>query len=1677
MAHRKKIVLFGVIFTFLLAFVILHHPLICMGAKSYLSSRLPRGGKLTFEYKTAHIEAGQFILHDVVIRRLEKEGSPGFDVQVDDLKFAFDFQLFPFHFKPKVVVDHPQVDLVAGDIRAVEKKKTVYQLLDKHLFRTPIKIRQGELHFGEQVAFLSFESPEEGKAGSLKLSKEIGADTGFSATFSKEGQELSFAMDFKSLDLPWVFEMGRYFFPALSPEIKVQEGKVEGSLSLSLSNPNTIDYVKYHIDLTALTLVHEKYGVQLDLHHIGWKEHFATKQELGEMGSHAFFEKVWPYFIGDGELSGLKITIGDSEETRHWEMADVRGGLRFSKQNAPFVHLYGTFSCDQRDYPFQLTGEGFIEDEEFWKIAADLNLQGEDKTRAYVAFTSRGEHRYLLQTEFAEVNTDLLGLFHHLTAIQVPKAQALKVEKGIFAGKMQGWIEDKKLKRLEVIHFLSKEVQATFPSQALVCRADEVSGKGEFDFSTPDFFDGTFWELAVVEGKIQTQREQQVDHLCCHISMHDQYIKPSKLACWLKGVKGEVLFEGLYTHLNLNMGIELFPEAFSEFMGLKKSKALKEPIALDVNIHLKTVQERMTVEGLLTCLHGEKQKDTVQFGWNWNLAKLWMGGFQEALDLGWFKAVDLSDHTLNIPLLLGNRNWRGEGKVNLDGTFNAHAVEFSLDPTDLIYRSSAVDIMPNPKKEGKAPSCTFNFDFKEKNWRGKIPLKGAKLLEHSFGLEFDSFTSEVDLEREEFLFQNVDAYSQGVRFQAEMALDYKDSDQSELTINTYQIDGEAHHVMGFLRHFELFKTLNLPLQGTIRSGPGEMRLRAYVGERGQLLEWKIALHFQEGRYPFSKTLAFENLAGDLYYSAEDQLFKIKKAEGQLLLCAGEKPKSYELNIPLLELDAGHGCWNYDVRLEAPTHDICRIVGTALKEDKELEFLIDHEHSRLFGAKMDVSKLSFTEEGLLSQVEANMLMSSLDLFHHVDFLSSAGLMPLKPIFVHEMRTPQFEGETKLAFSFNRGEERLTFKASSDHLLCGPLNLDHLAIHMERNGDHIILDQFEAGSLAMRASMDKDQDVWSMPQFEVNWKSCHLKGGKGSFNEKEKKLKLPLEGLKVQLEELKTLFPLSALDWSYLTGTLFATGELTFDLSKGLRNLSFDSAIKMVGENFGRGKLRLESSDTLHLSFDLDQGFEMKEANFNFLHPRSNQHWAKCHFDALAFVNQEWKGENFILIVPPEMIQFLGQTRSLPHLGYEEERLMLFDHPVRWDNQIEATMDFIIGKESQAKGHLKEGYYWIGDKAWYLNDFAFVYEKGAFDLNLNTLFDEHPFDLKAHLSFLPHLTSKIVIQETFREERGSGKPLVINTGWNEQEGFYIRNIEGQVCGLDFDFHHNPRESFLDRAVLSGQLKVNVPTFVKLLPKEVQEAVQTFEIGKGYELSGDLTLSKLNFEDSHFIGYLKGKNFQLMGSVMGTLLSEIAIHPHNIELTKFNVSDASGIFKMESIRIEQMPDARWHLVIPELAIQDFRPSLLKKIGKYPGRIKPLTIRELYFRNIRGYLGEAKSFTGKGELNFINTFKRDYNLLDIPFEILGRLGLDMGLLVPVRGDLNFIMVDGRIYLTELKGSYSEGKRSQFFISPSQPSYVDFDGNLNINIKMKQYVLLKITEPFTLSIAGTFENPKYGLK
>jgi hypothetical protein len=168
--------------------------------------------------------------------------------------------------------------------------------------------------------------------------------------------------------------------------------------------------------------------------------------------------------------------------------------------------------------------------------------------------------------------------------------------------------------------------------------------------------------------------------------------------------------------------------------------------------------------------------------------------------------------------------------------------------------------------------------------------------------------------------------------------------------------------------------------------------------------------------------------------------------------------------------------------------------------------------------------------------------------------------------------------------------------------------------------------------------------------------------------------------------------------------------------------------------------------------------------------------------------------------------------------------------------------------------------------------------------------------------------------------------------------------------------------------------------------------------------------------------------------------------------------------------------------MTINNFRPSLLHVRGEAPPSIaKALVVRQLDLRNFHGTLGDRQSYSGKGRFLFANPPKRNlqHTIFALPAELMARLGLDFGVLNPVRGQIFYDIKDSKIIFTRFKDVYSKGRLSKFYLSNSGfQSHMDFDGNLNLQIRMKQYNLFfKLAELFTVTVQGNLKKPLYSLQ
>lgn len=312
--------------------------------------------------------------------------------------------------------------------------------------------------------------------------------------------------------------------------------------------------------------------------------------------------------------------------------------------------------------------------------------------------------------------------------------------------------------------------------------------------------------------------------------------------------------------------------------------------------------------------------------------------------------------------------------------------------------------------------------------------------------------------------------------------------------------------------------------------------------------------------------------------------------------------------------------------------------------------------------------------------------------------------------------------------------------------------------------------------------------------------------------------------------------------------------------------------------------------------------------------------------------------------------------------------------------------------------------------------------------------------------------------------------LKVDWTYQDRLCIQSIEGMCAGIETSFH-------LDGDSLIGSARVNGNEFRHLLPEKIAKVFHELKVGKGYELMG--RLSFVNGSGASFRGIISGKQIELFGFELKNILAQIEWDTEHLSITNLKVSDFAGVLKVESISAHGVGDSPWTISIPHIIVTELRPSLLQDVGGPPGKLSPLVVREIRIDDFQGLVDDSKTYTANGWLYFINSYKRESSILELPSDWLSRIvGLDLDLLVPVCGTLKYELRDGFFHFTELLGSYSENKRSEFFLVFNEDSpKMDLDWNVNIFIQTKQFVLFKFTEAFIISITGKLDEPKFQLQ
>ncbi|MCH9614889.1 MAG: hypothetical protein SP1CHLAM54_01040 [Chlamydiia bacterium] len=873
---------------------------------------------------------------------------------------------------------------------------------------------------------------------------------------------------------------------------------------------------------------------------------------------------------------------------------------------------------------------------------------------------------------------------------------------------------------------------------------------------------------------------------------------------------------------------------------------------------------------------------------------------------------------------------------------------------------------------------------------------------------------------------------------SELTCDYKDLSFTHVGGNFHLEEGKvsAYGIYGKLGKLDLLAELSLYLDDT----PTEIdvtQIRGSLQEAATLLGknlpiggdftgrliynesgWQGTVLVDKGSLPLHGKSGIEDLSFKCDFSKE---FILSNVHANLALRGLETPQFYPLSAPKIVIDEDFAC-HFDVKMEAKTHDLFRLAGAFTPE----RLLINTDLTHLFGTKFEKFECQLKEQKL-AYLDLMANLSFHDLLKHVELLKQFGVK-----IKDDLSDLDLKGDAKVKVLCTQDGDHFEFHSSN----C-TYNRESFPVHIavEKQGAYLQLKQAEFGAFRALGNVEKIVDIWELTGFSITRGNSRFCISEGEL--RGNKLSLKFDDTLINLKDFK------AEDG----GQVFASGELTADLHHRYLTAKLD----VSADNFLKADLNVRAKKPLNISYSKDEGLVVQNTKFAIKH---KDLWAECGFERFMWKNQV-SGKGFSCVLPPEMCMHLAKTSVLP-IEMRGDKLVIGGSEFKWENQIELEAHFVYDQTLSLQGRLKNGYYWIKDVSYPLSDAYFDYEGGRLEVSLQTEIFKQPIGLSALAEIGPNYTAEIRIKDP------KGNTLTLQS----QKEKPVQSVEGKCFGFDCSFYQG------NTGGLSGQIKINFPELLPLISEEMREKFLAFGLGSGYEIAGDIVFGT----KPHFEGYLKGKDFECLGSRLKTFMGHLYADLDHISIDHLKVSDEAALVFIKELSATRHND-QWHLKMPSLTVQDFRPSLLKKIGKFRGNMKPLIIRDLSFHNVEGTIGDNESFIGFGEMHFTNTFREEMHLLELPLELIARIGLDPKILVPIKGTIDFEMRKGKVYLTELKNSHSDGKRSKFYLARSRPSYIDLNGDIDISIKMRQYVILKVTEPFILSIGGTLAKPKFGLR
>ncbi|MBM3193623.1 MAG: hypothetical protein FJZ59_05270 [Chlamydiae bacterium] len=1602
------------------------------GIESFLNAKIPGKG-WQFRYERVVVKKGQVSFCNISLTT--KKPFVSCDIEKVDLHIK---HRKGFHFDIGLRVQAPYLSVKAGG-------KEKFFSLD-HLFSSFPRVRI-DIDDAE-VVFLGNEEPIRVYCSlvSDELRRSLGTFCFSDKPLGKENegvlvklydwpQESIFEFEFSKVSFSWMNCLIKIFQIDKSYDWNITRGLLDGHLWLAVLKDGSVSQAHLNLKIHDVEGIHEENGIYTNLDSLFLDASYPS----GKKG-----EVFWQNFTLKLDVKGGEIECRDEKTNVDFAVRDLSGHINFHSLKDSEILLNGYLDHKNEITPIVLNANPSPIDKE----TLDVNLKLSDSnfsTRLNLSIAREGEDLCVVRGRLSEMDASELIMLQHAFGFFSPEIKELQLIKGKLTSEISLRVLKGKIEKVLLDGILADDIEVYFKERNLFIKCAHLSGSATLDLQNLFSFDLPNWELNVQNGEFLLNGDYpiHIQGISMQLYLCRKVFEPS----WIRATYGgiDILLDvvGYYSEADLNMHLSLTGDKILELLCTNRedfSKFSQHKIHTDIEFHRQLGYWEVSGKSFLNVI--DDWEDSVRFGFflSDQIFKegLWRNRIRDSIAKGWIETDAISLEFMKLITVYANVDWLLEGMGELKANFNGEFFEGKVNFSHANFFSPKIDVClhrPDNFAEIKKSECHLFCDFTANDWRVRLPFYEAVIHEKEGDLFFNDTKGELFISENCLKLASFVTETEGLILGGDLEFC-----NSFVKVKIDSLVGTVKQVENVLHHFKGISDFHAPFEGVIRTKEGGINL-VYHPEKE--IEMDVHVELVHGLWEIFPFLQVHELSFDFdFCSIEERAF--------LTNVLGKIPSIYQeggyfLNGKEIVIEMGdHPYVEFDVRLENQVMDLIRSVGRY--EFNNNQFKIDTKQSHLFTVHPNYVGLSLDKNFVPKEfafsidIPFSELANYGKIFADLKFFDESLMEVCNEIY-------HVEGGLQTKISLQEGV--WDFDLATNEFGCSA----------KKQNEKWQIEKLHIGPFSISGELTNFLSGYKISNLQGKSFASEFIFEEGFLDLEKKRMRLPIQFANLDFKECIS---------NSFEGKAFLKGVIEVDYTKGFLNSLVEAKISSQVEKNG---YELKSLSDFYLIYSASESIAIKEGSFS-LSSNDLKTVIDIPFGSYSFTDEIWQGLGIKTCATNQELEWILKTANIEG-----------EVPKNTKGVTEAFFDVEFSKgQFSISGVFGEGKYsWKGEEV-FIHQAKCSYDKNRvdFEVTLPLLGSE----LNLHARVYPGDARSMII-EGF-EKGVEGRVLYaecllidevddsINSFSNSlKRSCHIQKMQGNLFGLDFEFLPiNKMEDFL----FIGDIKIDADLLAKALGPDVKELVEELKFHKGYELKGELQINKDNLKESYFEGYLKGRDFDFAGYLLKTLLSEIRIDQKGATLKDLLISDEGVTVSIPELVIEASQKGDLSLHIKEIEINELRPSLLKKKHTHQ-RLKPFCIKTMVFQDVSGYLADTKTFTGRGSLTFNNTFKEGHNLLDIPIEIISRLGLDIGLLVPIQGEIDYVIKNGKIVFTKLKNSFSESKRSYFYLWNKTESYLDFDGNMHIDIRMKQYVLFKITELFILSIQGSLDKPKCFLR